>query len=140
LTKRQFAVIDDLFAGEMDEQEVLDKHGVRRRLYERWLADERFCEEFETRIARAHRAGRVILARYAPLAAGKLVELTQCDKEETVRKACLDIISMFAPDATGSAAPQPDEHRTEDLQLPPETASRILAALAAEPVQNETGI
>jgi len=77
LTKRQRAVLEDLFLGELDEQEALDKHKVSRALYERWLADERFATEFEERIVHSYRQSRVILARYAPLAAAKLVGLTR---------------------------------------------------------------
>ena len=41
LTKRQRAVIEDLFTAEMDEQEVLEKHNVNRALYNRWQAEDR---------------------------------------------------------------------------------------------------
>jgi hypothetical protein len=134
LTKRQLAVLEDLFTGELDEQAVLDKHAVPRCLYERWLADERFTEQIERRIAHAYCQSRMILARYAPTAAVRLVELTDCEKEETARKACLDIISLQwpashnapsdAPPASQAPAPAPD--------LSPETASRLLAALAEQ--------
>ena len=140
LTKRQLAVIDDLFRGELDESEVLAKHHVSRTHYERWLADERFTEQFERRIARAYREGRMALARYASLAATKLVELTQIDKEETARKACLDILTFQHP--AGTPATQPPstnkgEPESNPAQLTPETASRLLAALAEQEV-NET--
>ena len=35
LTRRQAAVIEDLFASEFGEQEVLAKYGVNPRLFER---------------------------------------------------------------------------------------------------------
>ncbi len=133
LTKRQLAVIEDLFVGELDEQAVLVKHKVSRDLYNRWLANECFTEQFTERIGRAYRQSELIISRYAPLAAAKLVELTGSDKEETARKACLDIISFpgLAPQSrsrstSGSGAPSPAE------QLSPQTASRLLAALAEE--------
>jgi hypothetical protein len=127
LNRRQLAVIDDLFNTEMPEQDVLDKHRVGAALYRRWLSDERFREHFDGRIANAYREARLILARYAPLAAMKLVRLTDCEKEETARKACLDIV------APQTAGPTPgSETATPDLtpELPPETATRLLAALA----------
>jgi len=135
LTKRQRAVLEDLFLGELDEQEALDKHEVRRALYERWLADERFATKFEERIVHSYRQSRAILARYAPLAAAKLVGLTGSEKEETARKACLDIISLHAPSRT-DAKQAPTAKQKPDPptpQLSPETASRLLAALAEEP-------
>ena len=133
LTKRQLAVIEDLFASELDEREVLEKHGVKPDVYRKWLADEQFMEHFERRIEQAYHAGRVILARNAPRAATKLVNLTQCDKEEVVRRACLDIIFPQTPNAEGRASSHdtPEARPTSDLS--PEAASHILAALAGPP-------
>jgi hypothetical protein len=133
LSKRQLAVIDEMFAGELDEQGVLDKHKVSRRLYDRWLADERFSEQFSLRIAGLNRQSQVIIARYLPLAAAKLVQLTESEKEETARKACLDIMSL--PLLSGQKAEQ-DDADTAQAELPQqlsvETASRLLAILAEE--------
>ncbi len=130
LTRRQRAVIEDLFTSEMKEQEVLDRHHVSRTLYSRWLADERFNAEFEERIAQAHRAGRIVLARAAAEAANKLVTLAQGESGETTRKVCLDIISAQTPGTGVPATPHlPDPQETPTC-LTPETASRILAILA----------
>lgn len=141
LTKRQLAVIEDLFAGELEEQAVLDKHNVKPHRYEQWLADERFVECFERRIARAYRDSRIILARYAPVAALKLVRLTECEKEETARKACLDIISLHASAGTktpqDTTAPGPEEAPAGGLS--PEAVSRLLAALAKDERQTGEG-
>lgn len=132
LTKRQLAVLEDLFTGKTNEQAVLKKHGVARPLYERWLAKERFARQFEQRIAHAYRQSRMILARSAPRAAKKLVKLTNCQKEETARKACLDIISLQC--ATGPKAPSDTPPASKApapaADLSPKTASRLLAVLA----------
>jgi len=147
LDKRKRVMIDDLFAGELDEQAVLDKHGVSRSLFKRWLADPRFTELFNERFASAYRQSEIILARYAPLAAAKLVQLTESENQETARKACLDIIERenrrqntsldSARDGehrrqnTGEAEESPD--RPGGLtRISDETASRILAVLAEE--------
>ena len=135
LTKRQCAVLDDLFVGKLDEQKVLDKHKVSRTLYHRWLADERFAAALEQRIVHSYRQSRVILARCAAQAADHLVGLAGSEKGETARKACLDIISLHSPsradDKQAPAATQKPDPSTP--QLSPETASRLLAALAEEP-------
>lgn len=138
LTRRQRAVIEDLFSGEMDQQGVLEKHNVSPALYTRWLADEHFAEQFERRIAQAHHSGRIVLARAATSAACRLIHLTQCEKEEVARRACLDIISLHPP-TQASAGPiaATGNDITPDPELPPETASRILAALA-RPLCRET--
>ena len=133
LTKRQRAVIEDLFTAEMDEQDVLEKHNVSQALYSRWLTDERFTGHFDRRMAQAYRSGRIALARHATAAAGKLVELTKCEKGETARKACLDIITLDNPTAGAAATEAEDQTDTVKTELAPETASRILAALAAPP-------
>jgi hypothetical protein len=141
--KRQWAVLEDLFSGELAEREVLDKHHVNPRLFERWLEDERFAAQFEQRIACAQRQSRVTLARYAPKAAAKLVQLTGSENQETARKACLDIIALHAApggDAAADTAPASEPTRAV-VHLAPETARRLLAALAqGEPEANRPSV
>jgi hypothetical protein len=131
LTKKQRAVIDDLFAGVADEQQVLDKHKVSKRLYEKWLANENFAEEFENRLAAARRQSEMIIARYATFAAAKLVQLTESQNPETARKACLDIITLLRPVAERPETPSPEDNAESSAELPPEIASRLLSALAS---------
>ncbi len=129
LTRRQLAVIEDLFAGEMTEREALERHNISAALYDRWLTDPQFCECFERRVARAYREARLVLARHAPKAAKTLIDLTHCQKEETARRACLDIVAP--PTAPGvSETPQRAAEHDPIAELPPETATRLLAALA----------
>jgi len=133
LTRRQRALIEDLFTSAMNEEQVLAKHGVGNVLYSRWLADEQFVAEFERRMTQAYRSGRLILARYAIVAASKLVALTDCEKEEVARKSCLDIITLEDPTRTAPSDAAGDPSEAGPAELPPETARRILAALAAPP-------
>ncbi len=134
LSKKQLAAIDDMFAGELDEQAVLDKHKISRNTYNRWQGDELFVDEFNRRIASAHRQSVALIARYAPLAAAKLVQLTESKNQETARKACLDIISL--PSLAAKKTEQSDKPQTCSSELKqklsPETASRLLAVLAEE--------
>ena len=139
LSKRQLAVIEDMFTGELDEQGVLEKHNVSRSLYGRWLADETFAGQFEKRIEWAYRHSAALIARYAPLAATKLVSLTESKKEEVARKACVDIISMSSSGDRNSSirrdAKDSDNSSPADNQTPPfspQTAGRLLAVLAEE--------
>jgi len=137
LSKKQLAVMEDLFSGELDEQAVLDKHKVRRSVYNRWLADGDFVEEFDRRIASAHRQSAALIARYAPLAAAKLVQLTESENQETARKACLDIISL--PKIAAQKTEQSDKAKKDGdkpaEQLSEATVSRLLAALAEEKIE-----
>lgn len=134
LSKRQLAVIEDMFSGELDEQSVLAKHKVSRSVYDRWLADDSFAEQFSQRIASAHRQSELIIARYAPLAAAKLVQLTESENQETARKACLDIISLpkIGPQKTEQSDKGKKDSDKQAEQLPEATVSRLLAALAEE--------
>ena len=132
LSKKQLAVMEDLFSGELDEQAVRDKHEVSRSVYNRWLADGDFVEEFDRRIASAHRQSAALIARYAPLAAAKLVQLTESENQETARKACLDIISLpkiAAPKTEQSYKAKKDDDDPAE-QLSEATVSKLLAALA----------
>jgi hypothetical protein len=132
LSKKQLAVIDDLFSGELDEQAVLKKHKVNRNVYNRWMADDLFVSEFDRKIMSAHRQSAALIAKYAPLAAAKLVQLTESEKEETARKACMDIISL--PALLDKRIVRPGELQTTETQLPQQlteqAAGRLLAALA----------
>ena len=136
LTKRQIAVIEDLFAGELEEQEVLDRHKVSRNTFNKWLSDQRFIEQFNNRIAQAYHQSELIIARYARLAALKLIELTESDKDETARKACLDIITRNSISPRLYAGGLNPEQSTPPVdKLSPQTASRLLAVLAEEKEQ-----
>jgi hypothetical protein len=136
LSKKQLAVIEDLFSSELEEQAVLDKYKVSRNLYNKWLANEVFAEQFDQRVAGAYRQSTALIARSAPLAATKLVQLSKSEKGETARRACLDIISF--PSHTGSFADAaPASVKDSQLQknypeLSPEAAGRLLAVLAEE--------
>jgi len=137
LSKKQLAVIEEMFSGELDEQQVLDKHKVSRNVYNRWLTDENFCAEFDRRIDSARRQGELIIAKYASLAAAKLVQLTESESQETARKACLDIISL--PPATAKKPQGASESEQAGEQQPPlsdEAVSRLLAVLAEEKKEN----
>jgi len=136
LTKKQLSVIDEMFAGEMDVEAILERHNVTRRLYNKWLGDENFKAEFTRRIDWLNLQSQALIARYASLAAAKLVALTDSEKEEVRRKACLDIISL--PRLTAqkqTVSPDSDIEPAEILH--PETASRLLEALAQQKNQQK---
>ncbi len=132
LGQRQLAVLDDLFNSDLDEQAVLDKHKVRRNTYDRWLEDKLFVERFKQYVNGLKRRSELLMAKYSCLAAAKLVGLTASGKDETARKACLDIISL--PKIGAKEAERPDKTKKDSEkqaeQLSEATVSRLLAALA----------
>jgi len=132
LSKRKLSVLDELFESQLSEQQVLEKYRVSKRLYRKWQGDEPFAEEFESRIAHLHRQSELIIARYAALAAVKLVELLESDKPETSRKACLDIISLRNNIVDKDRQPNDDDICNDigEVQLSEQKASRLLEVLA----------
>lgn len=132
LTQRQLAVLDDLFGSELDEEEVLEKHKVRRSTYDRWLGDKVFLERFKQHLNGVRRRSELLMAKYSCLAAAKLVELTASGKEETARRACMDIITMpnkIAEEFGQVNKTEGSEIREAD-ELTPKRASKLLAILA----------
>ena len=133
LSMRQLAVVSDMFENQLSEDEVLDKHGLSKGIMKKWLEDPVFVEELEFRMDSARRQSRMIIARYGPVAAAKLVQLTECEKEETARKACLDIIAA-AQDQGGKKTPVVKDKvdNPERLMISESAASRLLEMLASE--------
>lgn len=139
LNAKQLAVVVDLFEGRMEEQDMLKKHNISRKLYDRWLADEGFNDHLDRRMVWEYRRCEFMLAHYARVAASNLVRLTDCKSEEAARKACIDIITMRAnllagTRSSGTAALPGDNPKSppETPNLLPETAGKILAVLAEE--------
>ena len=141
LKTKQLAVIDDIFEGRMEESDILKKHNISRKLYDKWLADEDFNNHLDRRMVWEYRRCEFMLARYARVAASNLVQLTDADPKqpEPARKACIDIITMRANlvagnSSSGSAAVPVDNPKllSESPNLTPETADKILAVLAEE--------
>jgi len=133
LSAKQLAVIDDLFEG-TQEREILKKHNLSRKLYEKWLADDAFNRRLDRRIEWENRRGEFMLARKARDAVSSLVKLTEQEKGETARKACIDLITISANRSAGSSAMQADNPAPgpESPPILPETASKLLAVLAED--------
>lgn len=147
LSMKQKRVLKELFAGTSSEAEVLKNNGVSEAVYGRWLADDIFAEQLEKRIAAARRQSDMIIAQHSSYAAAKLIELTQCEKEETVRKACLDIISwqgnsgkgMLKELADGKDAKDKTDEQADEFEelLDEETAGKILEIMAKKGRKNK---
>lgn len=134
LSSRQLAVIEDLFAGEHKEQEILDRHKLSRKLYNKWLADDAFNARLDWRIRWEYRRSEFKLARSVPEAVSNLVELAKSGQTETARRACLDIIKMLADRLADNSAPGDDNPApdSKSQNFSPETAGKILTILAQQ--------
>jgi hypothetical protein len=142
LTRKQLAVLDDLFSSDSSANEsgaggILEKHGVSAADYRRWHSEEAFAQEYEARLAALGRQSRLLIARYASFAAAKLIALTESENQETARKACLDIIDRIqnSDDRIQNAElrsknEELTEGGCEGASLTPELAEKILESLA----------
>ena len=130
LTKQQLIVLDELFENGGDEAVVLKRYDISRKLWHEWLSDKDFADEITYRMDASKRQSRIILSKYSPFAASKLIELCGSENQETARKAAMDIIALQkegylnTDDANDSAEPS--------AALDPATASKLLAALAQD--------
>jgi len=135
LSARQLAVIEDLFE-DKQEQEILEKHNLSRKLYNKWLSDGAFTSHLDRRIVWEYRRCEFMLAHHALEAVTNLVKLTDPKQPETARKACLDIITMrSAANRLADSPAVPGDNPTsppESLNLSSEAAGKILAVLAEE--------
>jgi len=135
LTKQHKLLIDDLFERGLSEAEVCEKHGLAMDKLREWSMDADFRQEVYHRLFTPVTKAWVMLARSAPVVAARLIELTECEKAETARKACLDIFAMLPWECNVQNS---DESETPLPPLPfsEETASKLLAVLAGEDEQS----
>jgi len=127
LSDKQRAVINDLFQNGLTEPETLEKHNISPCRYRKWLEDGLFPQEINDRFEAAVRQSKLVMARWLPLTAERLAQLTISEKDETARKACLDVISLHTPETEQKTV---EEVKPKELPtLPPEVASKLLAAL-----------
>ena len=129
LTKRQLKFIDELFKSGGDEASACAKNNISDTVYRRWLNQKAFTDELIFRSDCAKRASKILLTQYLTVAAAKLVALTGSDKEETARRACLDILSL------NDAETASDEEMPTDapvLNISPQMASKLLKVLAED--------
>lgn len=129
LNKKQFDVIEDLCLGNLEEYEIIEKYKLTKRIYHKWMADSAFINEVESRIRSSRLKSRLLMAKCTGIAAVKLVELTQNEKEETARKACVDIISMPIERNRIEPTSQTDNEKSRQI-IAPELAGKLLEVLA----------
>jgi hypothetical protein len=94
LSEKKWAVLEDLFYSELDENAVLKKHNVSRTTYERWLRQKLFSRQFQQYTASLARRTALAVAKAETEVAARLVELTRCQKEESARKACQQVLAI----------------------------------------------
>jgi hypothetical protein len=135
LSKKQRDVIADLFEGGMDEHTVMEKHNLSEKVYKKWLKEQAFQDELSWQMHSARRQSEMIISRYAPAAAAKLVSLTASEKEETARRACLDIMAQVTEQILCTDKPENQVNALADFEpmcISEDKQARILQILAEE--------
>jgi hypothetical protein len=137
ITKIQETVISRIFAGE-GEDEILKSLKIPQAVYRRWLKSEKYQKMLEQKIEDCQRQAKIMIASYQLVAAAKLVNLMQCDKEQTARQACLDILQMELITPKVTKDEKTDEHNK--LLLGSKAAAAITRILASQKAESETQI
>jgi hypothetical protein len=78
----------------VSENAVLKKHNVSRTTYERWLRQKLFSRQFQQYSASLARRTALAVAKAETEVAARLVEITRCQKEESARKACQQVLAI----------------------------------------------
>ena len=132
--------VDDILLGQ-DEAEALKKHHISKEAFDDILNNPEFIRQVRNRIGGSIIRTRLLIAQYAQVAAAKLISLTECEKEETARKACLDVIVLAQKQSEETV--QRDKVAEIVEAAPPilseEQTSKMLALLAEPEGDNGQG-
>jgi hypothetical protein len=143
---RQMGFVEDLFSDKANYSidELREKYKIRDTEFQYWLKDKRFIKEIRRRVWWAYQTSEIQVARFAQIAATKLIELTGSQNPETARKACLDIISLLRLQQRqkvirhiSERVERKQEPKEERIELEDDQASRILSILS-EPIPGST--
>ena len=138
LTTRQKQIAEEVFNSDLSEADVMANYNLTKTVYHNWLKDPLFQEEIDFHVQTSKRRSELIIARYAVLAAAKLVQLADSNNGETARKACMDIIAASGQnqkDTGKQTDSEPGEKpflETGLKQLSAEKAAKLLDVLAQE--------
>jgi hypothetical protein len=116
------------------EEVALVKHNVKQEVLDKLLNNPEFAIVISNRIGFSIIRLKLLIAQYAQAATAKLISLTDSQKEETARKACLDVITLAQKQGEETVQKEKVAEIVESAPdvLDPETASKMLAVLAED--------
>lgn len=131
-------IVDEITRG-FGEEETLRKHRVTVAALDKLLSDPNLIQDVTERIGLSIIRTKLLIAQYAQTATAKLISLMDCEKEETARKACLDIIELAQKQSNTTLQKEMVSEIRESGEFPitEEQASNILATLAQGAVNQE---
>lgn len=128
LTKTQRRFIETLCECNGDEARAIHQSGIKDYVWQQWLEQAVFRRAMADVLRTVRRRARLILACRCAEAARRLAELTEHEKEETARKACIDVIRLdgdINKDAADIIEP-PRKRKRSKRKVDAKTASAIL--------------
>jgi hypothetical protein len=123
LSPKQVLFLKDFAGRTCTIPKLLKRHKIHRGVYRRWMCDMLFVDEMNARVESSRQDSQILLAQLAPAAAETLAELAK-SKDETGRKACLDILKLSGQDEEAGAIGAPTVEITDEM------AEKILEIMA----------
>jgi len=137
---KALVAVDEILKGE-SEDKTLKRHRIEPEAFDKLLNNPKFVLQVSNRIGLSIIRTKLLIAQYAQAATAKLIHLTECDKEETARKACLDVITLATKQSDITIQKEKVSQIIEDANSPTELtedqASKMLALLAEDDGQDE---
>lgn len=137
---KALVAVNEILKGE-SEDETLKRHRIEPEAFDKLLNNPKFVLQVSNRIGLSIIRTKLLIAQYAQTATAKLIQLTDCDKEETARKACLDVITLATKQSEATIQKEKVSQIIEDANTPTELtedqASKMLALLAEDDGQGE---
>ena len=130
LNKKQKLVAEALYKGECREEEIAEKYGVPVSRLHLWLEQDDFKAELGRLCQASLRETRFTIARYGPIAALRLAELLGSEKEDTARRAALDMIDRSLKTHEGDSSDGEGATDSEESQLTDDQVRQMLLKLA----------
>ena len=128
LSNRQKQVAKEVFEGNLAEEEILEQFKLSPMVLQKWFSQDEFEQELDRLCQGSNRQAQFTIARFAPIAALKLVELIGSDKPDVARRTALELIDRCLK-ITGSAKVT-DQQQDSTEQLTDEQAQQMLITLA----------
>lgn len=126
MTPRYRSIMEDIISGKFDNFEISQRHKITTYRLEQVCNSKLFRRELSRRIAIQQERSRQMLIEAWPAAVSKLLALIDSEKEETARKACLDIISTIKE---CEANEEQDGTKSVSIPEPSPQACELLASI-----------
>jgi translation elongation factor EF-Ts len=123
VTKKQKDFLTEIIDNRLTVEEAMKKGRINQITLRKWFSSQPFIIELAKRIECLVKRADMLISQHRLTAVERLLRLTDSEKEETARKACLDILKLTS--SGKSTAKEPDMP-----SFSPQTAAKLLEILA----------